>query len=450
MANSTTLFGTSLLELLTKHNNKNGDEFSTKLLSISGKEMELVNTRNITLRNGEMSYCPAKKETFLTENGKWDRKNRQVGKYGKVLRKVIHENFGQYKIVPTEMEGLVNTLKASQIKDNFELVNGHDIELWYHNSRCGSDEVNSCMSHDVCAEEDFFEIYIQNTELIQMVILKDEDEMLIGRALLWDNLYLDRIYGEDSVKEKFKNFAKQNGFYHKREQNYSNKTEWICPDSGEVVELKITFDNVSTDFPNYPYVDTFSFMDDGILTNDYKFRKWRLDPMNGGYKVERPLRQQDKITNEWLDGDDVAYINSLDGYVSKESTVENIFHTYILKTDAQEIYGGGVASSKCHGITFCEEVNMLCRTDDLFYCTVSSTWYLRQNHTKVRMKNGEVANLANAPADMIETPTHVDLESDYYKMQRNLLMEMLREQADNIMDGGSFQVYYDRCSLESL
>lgn len=136
---------------------------------------------------------------------------------------------------------------------NFEIVKGESIKHWYlfksysnNDSQLGS----SCMRHHTC--QDFFSIYIENPDVCQLLILKDNTgEKIIGRALLWTDTdgkkWMDRIYcNKDSYMKIFEKYAKDN-----RYENIYNKIK-----AGEKINVKVKIKN--KDYGKYPFIDAFS------------------------------------------------------------------------------------------------------------------------------------------------------------------------------------------------
>jgi hypothetical protein len=158
--------------------------------------------------------------------------------------------------------------------DHFRIVTGdEEIKHWYsENNYAGQTGQlgQSCMKYIRCG--DYFNIYIENPDVCQLLIFTDPNDKLLGRALLWKledgSNYMDRIYTtRDSYIELFNDWGKENGYTKHYEKNSPNKLS---------VRIK------GKDYGLYPYMDTFKYFkiykglpgpmetpdDVGLLTNN--------------------------------------------------------------------------------------------------------------------------------------------------------------------------------------
>ena len=178
------------------------------------------------------------------------------------------------------IEETVNSYKSykkylNSIEEYLSVVKGEDIKTWYHEDkyepRSGTLS-NSCMRYDRC--QDYFNIYINNG--VEMLILKNEQGKLIGRALLWETnegKYMDRVYGKDHIQILFKKWATDNG-YDLRFDLYSKVTK----------SVKVNLQD------KFLYMDTFKFMfnaledkeglQEVLLTNSEPIEKALVDILN--------------------------------------------------------------------------------------------------------------------------------------------------------------------------
>lgn len=118
----------------------------------------------------------------------------------------------------------------------FEKVKGEDIRYWYHYEQYadGCNTLNgSCMGDDDC--QPYFDLYVNNPKVCNLLILKGDDNKIRGRALLWtfkdsdgnEVKLMDRIYGKDSTIERFKRWATKNGYWYNERQSYDHRTGWF-------------------------------------------------------------------------------------------------------------------------------------------------------------------------------------------------------------------------------
>jgi hypothetical protein len=135
--------------------------------------------------------------------------------------------------------------------DHFRIVTGDkEIKHWYLESNYAGmtgQLGQSCMKYIRC--QDYFNIYIENPDVCQLLIFTDSNDKLLGRALLWKLIdgsnYMDRIYTtRDSYIDLFNQWGKENGYTKHYEKNSSNKLS---------VEIK------PKDYGLYPYMDTFKY-----------------------------------------------------------------------------------------------------------------------------------------------------------------------------------------------
>jgi len=185
------------------------------------------------------------------------------------------------KFLDKDLEEFVNLYKATVDKMNdrfqyFHSIKEQEIGHWYHYSnyavRQGS-LGSSCMSN---VNTDYFDIYISNPDVCELVILKSEedDSLIVGRALLWTlsdgKKFMDRIYTiKDSDVQLFRDWAKENGWYTKQYNSSSDSGRATAPD-GSNVDLGTITVNIKTGmYDAYPYLDTLKYFipKDGTLSN---------------------------------------------------------------------------------------------------------------------------------------------------------------------------------------
>lgn len=240
-------------------------------------ESNLLTTKEInylTFRsNGTISYLPAGKDCLMTANGDWSKENRQEGKPSKVIRKILTKKAKSF-FSDKDFEQFTNEYKAKfeTAGYTFKIEDRAVIPDVYNRTRIYGDCTlqNSCMNGE---GDSLFEIYTSCKDL-RIVTLTSPDGELAGRALLWSLDYegetiqfLDRIYvGAEHLYELFLDYAKTNGFWRKnRYKTYDFKRDFVKPDGSEV---NYTF-TVKTDTycEYFPYIDTFTYGDNGYLTN---------------------------------------------------------------------------------------------------------------------------------------------------------------------------------------
>ena len=173
-------------------------------------------------------------------------------------------------ITPSDIEKFTNEfislVKSSRSDENsvLDIVSGDDISYWYDlenyqgpMGKLGS----SCMSGSEAAEN-FLDLYTVNTKNISLLVLKNKNNKLVGRALLWNlddgRVFMDRIYtANDSDDNIFVNYAIEKEYIYRNTPaggfKYFQKGIELDPGT-----LKVTLDDF--DFDNYPYVDTLKYL----------------------------------------------------------------------------------------------------------------------------------------------------------------------------------------------
>ena len=207
------------------------------------------------------------------EKALWS-KGRQEIFVGRGIRALLTS--AGVKFLDKDLEEFVNLYKATVDKMNdrfqyFESIKGQEIGHWYHYSnykeRQGS-LGSSCMSN---VNTDYFDIYISNPDVCELVILKseDDDSLIVGRALLWTlsdgKKFMDRIYTiKDSDVQLFRDWAKENGWYSKQYNSSSDSGRAINPENGEQVDLGTLTVNIKKGmYEAYPYLDTLKYFNPG-------------------------------------------------------------------------------------------------------------------------------------------------------------------------------------------
>ena len=198
-------------------------------------------------------------------------KNRQTVRTGRGIKGLL--SAGEFKFKESEIEKFINLYKSEIDKMNdifrkFDLVKGDDIAYWYNFEKyekqrgLGTGTLgSSCM----CAvPSNYFQIYTRNTDVCQLLILKNDDgDKIKGRALVWklkkpDGVtYMDRIYTHnDSDVELFRQYAKSKGWYYKPENNHRPTNDMVNSE-GNVIEMGTIFVQLGDySYSKYPYLDT--------------------------------------------------------------------------------------------------------------------------------------------------------------------------------------------------
>ena len=268
-------------------------------------------------------------------SGVFIRSRNEVG-LGRFVNKLFPGKFSS-----KEVEEFVNSFKASLEKsgEHFELVEGDDIDFWYRSENYKENSGtlgNSCMAQ----KRNLFGIYTQNQDVCKLLILR-EDDKIIGRALVWKlasikhikqdvegiGYFMDRQYTiKESDVNKFKNYAKEQGWCYKSYNNHHSLTTVTI--GGEEKNVDMTIKVATKDYNRYPYMDTFKRydVDNGILHNDDEQDEqyegqYILEDTGGGY-----TEIEGGVWSEWYDRripeDEAVYSDPLGDHLVADNAVQ--------------------------------------------------------------------------------------------------------------------------------
>lgn len=299
-----------------------------KKVDINNLEVNLPSYRNkiiYHLQNNEdvetfvilsvtFSEKPFINNSALPENRKSE------AKIGRIITKLLDSNKNlKNKYSNSTIEKFINIFVSHNIErvesfDNFKIVEGEDIRKWYSEDsykKLRSGELgNSCMRFKRCQK--YLDIYTNNPEVCKLLILLDDDNKLVGRALLWTLIdggkVIDRIYTiKDSLSQLFLRWASNND--HLIIKSYEQSSIKVKP----------------VRYSKYPYMDNFNYYlpEKGILTNSHNFTPFKnLEVYKKSFldTLKNPLSIINKETPK--NSDLLFIINDLDGgysssYVTK-------------------------------------------------------------------------------------------------------------------------------------
>lgn len=316
--------GASEMEKLQKTIIKKYKEFA-KIKGISSDSIQSIIDDKIS----ELDSGKFKKEEIddFFYNFQLNKKSRNEFKLGKFIN-----NYFPDKYTPKAIEDFTNKFKSALNEEKyiFKLVDGEEIEKWYDVKNYKEEKYTlggSCMAK----KSGIFDFYIDNPQVCKMLILL-EDDKLVGRALLWkvsfvngkeveDFWYLDRQYTtEEFFVEKFRNKAKENGWYFRTKNDYGSESI-TNPKTGKVEFLDMSIRIPFKEWKKYPYLDTFKWYDiqNNLLCN-YDVQEdvivYILNGTNGDYEdssgyysdyEDRTISRERAVWsdsyNSWLDSE---------------------------------------------------------------------------------------------------------------------------------------------------
>lgn len=231
---------------------------------------------HLGLSGGKLSYLPADRPLMRLPDQSWSETGRQSGRAARVIRMVIPKE-DHAKFSDADYERFSNLIKSTDVTKRvlFRMVEGTDIKRWYggdtYSYGSGSLEA-SCMRHDHC--QGYFSIYTENADIVKMLCMFDTgDDTLRGRALVWfvpgfDTPIMDRVYGNDTTKAMFRQYAAKHGWYYRAFNSYDREMIFVKDD--ETVYLDICVQLPNYRYSDYPYLDTMKFFSwtTGMFTNN--------------------------------------------------------------------------------------------------------------------------------------------------------------------------------------
>lgn len=279
---------------------------------------EMPNYLNISKDEiGKISYATKRKiehYSWETEEDIFDsHTHRTKAKVGKTLKKIFCSNILEAnEVTSNDIETFVNQLKSlsgdsekrfhsvKEITDyHFYLEENTSFYAQDGNGSLGE----SCMRYDSCYENDYFDMYENNCS---MLINLDDDGLLDMRALLWETTcgvkIMDRIYTDEQHKEElFKLWASKNGYIHKQQQSYSQKTNFVSngvtlENKTYLIKLDACSEELCDDYSRFPYMDTFTY-----AFRDDKDNHWYLTNNPAGVAKKFGIEEFRKF--ESTDGD---------------------------------------------------------------------------------------------------------------------------------------------------
>lgn len=311
-----------------------------KALSILKKAVETNYPNNLTLydyidkklSDGSVSQLDI--NTFYDDTD-WGIKDKSRNSTG--IGRLVNQIFpGKYN--SKEVEDFVNSFKNVNKpgENELKLVKGQDIKKYYlytnYVEEIG-DLGNSCMRYTRCQE--YLDIYVENPNQVQLLVYLNEEDKVLGRALLWvlndeksDDIegaeyFLDRIYGiDDSIKKLFQEHAETKGWAWRTKSGYSD-TKYITYKGEEHSGVKMTIKLDKCDFDYYPYMDTFKELDNSeskLYNSNDEDRNWTLNHTDGTYE------DNNGVWSDWEDRripvDEAVYSDWLDTHIYERNAVE--------------------------------------------------------------------------------------------------------------------------------
>ena len=249
----------------------------------------------------------------------WGTSKRIFGRPGSVVKKIFKN------LDDRDVELFNNFYKSVLNKTSFkfEIVSGEKIRGYYHFESYRSESGslgNSCMKYDSCQK--FLNLYTENSDIIKMLIMIDDDGSLLGRALLWNfdsHKVMDRIYtiNDEELPYHFKKWAIDNGYIYKHEQKWNNTLSFEQCGKKVLQKFSIQLNNFTHD--KYPYLDTFKFFDKqkGTLYNYIPYDSVKTVSSPDGRYYDSDYFALDFFTNLYQHRGETVSIFYVDGKIDR-------------------------------------------------------------------------------------------------------------------------------------
>lgn len=246
---------------------------------------ENINYLGISEENPDyISYLNASRINNLSEDEYWMSNKRYHGKPGKVLEMLFPGKFTDME-KQTFTERFRNRTARKTVDSSIvKIVEGEKIlhyylEDNYCESKEGSELHNSCMRYGRC--QDYFDIYTKNDRFVSLAVILNSRKKVKARCIIWypetkkdtSVIYYDRIYAVDTKTAQEMQAALDNmgmiSCYFKNNGGYIEKNITITLDCGQF------------DIKEFPYLDTFRWIDGKNITNEEKNDWYCLDSTDG-------------------------------------------------------------------------------------------------------------------------------------------------------------------------
>lgn len=205
----------------------------------------------------------------------YKRRNRELNssdrmKVGKFLKKISN------KYDPTDIEKFVTIYKSIYLEKEAEpkIVSGEDLRKVFLIKNVAAevgDYATNCMRFE--STQKFLDILVDNSERVSAVILVNEDQKILSRALLWQtddgSVVMDRVYAVDpGWKRVLHNWANKSGYYYRAKDDTKPFNSDIVIHRGKEIIKQFSITLKSFKYESYPYLDTFFYLDtEGGLHN---------------------------------------------------------------------------------------------------------------------------------------------------------------------------------------
>lgn len=191
---------------------------------------------------------------------------RSVTRVGRMVKMLFGDDFTDKQI-----ETFSNKFKALLTNDvNFDIIELPSIAYDTRNyvkSFYSSPLHSSCMND----EEDIVAFYDLITNKVSVLVLKDNNDLIVARALIWNldcgRKLMDRVYYTlEKYYYKFVEYAKNNNLIYKSENTFGKKPFIINGEQKDDI-LTVTLDDWEIIEEKVPYMDTMIYCYGNVLSS---------------------------------------------------------------------------------------------------------------------------------------------------------------------------------------
>ena len=235
-------------------------------------------------------------------------------------------------------------------------------------------------------KRNIFNIYVNNPDVCRLLVLLNEDNKLIGRALVWKlekmnivkdedpGFFMDRQYTiKDSDVEKFRDYAKKEGWSYKSYNNHHSFGTVNYKGEDRNVEMTVQVGRIGGDYDyqRYPYMDTFRRYDPriGKLYNDEDQESeqegcYILEDTGGGYS-----EVEGGVWSEWHDR-----MIPEDEAVYSEPYGDHILRDYAVRVSVGSSRRRGWYHQDDDDVVYDEYSDEYVHVDDAVYSDIYGEW----------------------------------------------------------------------------
>lgn len=258
---------------------------------ISSEIMDMIDNRNHIDTESDLKDITVIYTSDKPDEINYKRRNRELNtsdrmKIGKFVKKINN------KYDATDIEKFVTLYKSIYLEKEAEpiIVSGEDLRKSFLIKNVAAevgDYATNCMRYE--STQRFLDILVENPDKISAVVLINEENKILSRALLWKtddgSIVMDRVYAVDpGWKRVLHNWANKQGYYYRAKDDTKPFNSDIFIHKGNQVVKEFSIKLQKINFDTYPYLDTFFYLDvDGYLHNfSPKFKNYyELKGSNG-------------------------------------------------------------------------------------------------------------------------------------------------------------------------